>query len=105
MWLTRCFLLSLNAPAMRGPEAKLKDRIVRRFKDEGWLVISNVKVGQAGWPDLVLYKNGEAVFFEVKAPKGRPSELQLYWLERIRAAGFKACVVRSLEDCVDCIRS
>lgn len=42
---------------------------------------------KAGVPDILACLNGRFVAIEVKATKGRPSELQLYNLRKIDACG------------------
>lgn len=52
-----------------------------------------------GWPDLMLLlPEGEAVFFEVKAPKGRLTDAQAAVRERLQALGFRVAVVRSVDE-------
>lgn len=47
----------------------------------------------AGIPDLIACVNGHFVAIEVKAENGRPSELQKYNIERIKANGGIAMIV------------
>lgn len=42
---------------------------------------------KSGIPDLIVCIHGRFMGLEVKAPKGEPTELQLYNLEKIRKAG------------------
>jgi len=42
---------------------------------------------QAGVPDLIICVNGYFVAVEVKGDKGKPSELQLHNIEKIKKAG------------------
>lgn len=48
---------------------------------------------KAGIPDLLCCVSGHAVAIEVKADNGKPSELQLYNIRKIREAGGFAFVV------------
>ena len=52
----------------------------------------------AGVPDLVLCHEGQALFFEVKSPKGRLQPTQREFIETATKAGAKAAVVRSIDD-------
>lgn len=54
--------------------------------------------GTAGLPDIVCCLDGRFFAFEVKTPSGQLTKLQEHTLERIRAAGGRAFVVRSVED-------
>ena len=51
-----------------------------------------------GWPDILAVKDGQAYFFEVKRPGGRPTKLQLYELDEWMSAGATVAVVTSVED-------
>ena len=42
---------------------------------------------KSGIPDLLVCMRGRFLGLEIKAPRGEPSELQLYHLENIRKAG------------------
>ena len=53
---------------------------------------------QRGCADILVWKDGKAWAFELKAPNGRVSPEQSEWLQRFAAAGGTACVVRSLEE-------
>lgn len=48
---------------------------------------------KAGTPDLLVCCNSYFLAVEVKASKGKPSELQLYNIQKIRASGGFAVVV------------
>ena len=48
---------------------------------------------KSGVPDILACVNGFFVGIEVKAPNGKPSELQLHNIEKIREAGGFAFVV------------
>lgn len=39
--------------------------------------------GDAGFPDLVLAKNGRVIFLELKAKGNKPTEAQQRWLEAL----------------------
>ena len=45
---------------------------------------------KAGIPDILCCYKGKFIAIEVKAPNGKPSELQLYTLNEIRKAGGQA---------------
>lgn len=53
---------------------------------------------KVGTPDLVCTPNGQAVFLEVKAPKGRLSPEQVIMGDIIRDAGCEWYCVRSVAD-------
>lgn len=45
------------------------------------------RFSKIGTPDILACINGRFVGIEVKAPNGKPSELQLYHIEQIKKAG------------------
>ena len=51
------------------------------------------RMTKVGVPDILASVNGYFVGIEVKAQNGRPSELQLYNVQKIRESGGFACVV------------
>lgn len=58
-----------------------------------------LKIGlPKGTPDLLFVGNGFVAWLEVKTDKGRATEAQYRFLERMQALGHKAGIVRSVED-------
>ncbi len=53
---------------------------------------------KSGVPDILLCVMGRFVAFEVKTQKGKPTELQLINIKKIRASGGLAFVIRSKEE-------
>lgn len=51
------------------------------------------KYSGAGWPDMHIVVNGISIEAELKAPNGRPSELQIQKLNQIDEAGCIAVVL------------
>jgi hypothetical protein len=54
--------------------------------------------GTAGIPDIICCIGGKFISFEVKNEKGIPTKLQEATIDKIRAAGGTAVVVRSLDE-------
>ena len=52
----------------------------------------------SGWPDILAVKDGQAYFFEVKRPGGRPTKLQLYELGEWMRVGAVVAVVTSVDE-------
>ena len=69
-----------------------------------WMVISSFKdtngIYLSTWslPDVLHLEGGSAYFFEVKAPGGRATPLQVATLEQLAQAGAVAALVRSVAD-------
>lgn len=49
---------------------------------------------KSGIPDILACCNGHFLAIEVKAENGKPSELQLYHIDKIKQAGGYAVVVK-----------
>ena len=49
---------------------------------------------KSGIPDILSVVNGHFLAIEVKSETGKPSELQLYHIEKIKQAGGHAVIVK-----------
>lgn len=83
-------------------EGKLQAKIIEALEKQfNALVIKIMKANKSGIPDLfVLLPNGYAMFIEVKSASGKPSKLQLYYIEEIRKRNCCAILCYSVEDAV-----
>lgn len=63
---------------------------------------SFVRFGTPGAPDIFLIKNGFLWGIEVKAPKGRLSEHQTSFRDRMQEAGGTYIVAHSLDEVIAC---
>lgn len=76
-------------------EKNFENQIKAFLKDQGcWFVkywsgcgAGGKKFTKDGIPDILACVNGQFVGIEVKAPKGKPSELQLWNLKKIDDSG------------------
>lgn len=76
-------------------EKNFENRVKKFLKDEGCYFIkywsgnaqNGKKFTRDGVPDILCCCNGFFVGIEVKAPKGKPSPLQIYNLKEIDKAG------------------
>lgn len=71
-------------------EKNFENKIKKYLKDNGaWLLKywAGATYTKSGIPDILACVNGKFVAIEVKAPNGKPSELQLYNLREIEKAG------------------
>lgn len=51
------------------------------------------RFSRVGTPDIIACVNGQFVAVEVKAEKGKPSELQLHHIEEIKKSGGYATIL------------
>lgn len=56
-----------------------------------------------GLPDITGVKDGRGFWIEVKAPKGRVSQAQQDFIDRINEAGGIAFVAKSIEDVIEAL--
>lgn len=77
-------------------EKTFENKIKKFLESEGcWFIKywAGSQFTKAGIPDILACVNGYFVAIEVKAQNGRPSELQLYNIQKIRDAGGFAMVL------------
>ena len=77
-------------------EKNFENKVKAFLKDQGCWVLKYWGGGEftkAGIPDLLVCCNGHFLGIELKGPKGRPSELQLWNIEQIKKAGGIAMVL------------
>lgn len=74
-------------------ESVIQRRIIKRYQDQGYIVVKIEKCSLNGFPDLMLLKDGKASFVEVKRPGEVPRQLQVYRIAQLRQAGFSAIVL------------
>lgn len=70
-------------------EKNFENRVKKFLKDEGCWTLKTWGGGlqRSGIPDLLVCCNGFFIGVELKAPKGKPSDLQLWNLMKIDDAG------------------
>jgi hypothetical protein len=76
-------------------------RSIQKFaKSRGWweMKIAGGAFQRAGVPDLLLIKNGRAVFLEVKQPGKKPTALQVQVMKEIREIGGAVTAVVTSRD-------
>lgn len=76
-------------------EKNFENKVKAFLDSEGvwWVKFLGCGMTRAGVPDLLCCVNGRFVAVELKAAKGKPSELQVRELQRIRKAGGFADVL------------
>ena len=79
-------------------ESQIQAELIKQLERSGWQVIKLIQTTANGIPDLMVLKNGRAVFIEVKRPGQYPRPLQLYRIEQLTNNGFEAIIARSVDD-------
>ena len=92
-------------------ESLLVSKIMKALNQEHGTLALKLHGGvyqHAGLPDLLVVRNGRAIFFEVKRPgktkRNRPTLLQEVMLKRLQRHGCVAEVVHSMAGAVETMR-
>jgi len=85
-------------------ERNLQRSIKNRLAQGGAFCRKVSAEGSRGLPDLLVIYRGEVLLAEIKTPTGRLSKLQEITIERIKQAGGRAEVWRSVADAERFIR-
>jgi len=81
-------------------ETDIRRQIQEYLRMTGWFVYYNL-AGLGSFPglsDLVAIKNGRTVHIEVKTPRGRQSERQKQFQQRLEESGGEYLIAKSLDD-------
>ncbi|GHU77108.1 hypothetical protein AGMMS49992_24070 [Clostridia bacterium] len=89
------------------PETFIRDIVRATLRADGWFVFYIFQgLGcYSGIADLCAIKNGRVVWLEIKTQRGRQSDAQVRFQQRLEAHGGVYRVVRGLEDVSDLIES
>jgi hypothetical protein len=73
-------------------ESKIQARLIKKYKQQGFLVFNIIKASEDGVFDLLLIDKQTLVasWVEVKAPDGKISPLQKLFARKYRALGGSA---------------
>lgn len=75
--------------------SKFQSKVIKKYKQNGYLVVKVVKFSDYGWPDLQCIKNGFSTWIECKETKDTLDELQKYRIDELNNAG---CIAFCLQD-------
>lgn len=75
-------------------ESEYQRMVIKRYESDGWYCIKIIKSNKNGIPDLLMLKNGEALFIEVKGKNTPLEPLQKYRKEELQKQGFKVLIDR-----------
>lgn len=65
-------------------------RLKKQFEKDGYKVLKLIRLSENGYPDLMLMKDGQVMFIEVKELNDTLKELQKARIDELRKLGFKA---------------
>jgi hypothetical protein len=76
-------------------EQQIQSKKIKELEDQGYYVIKLMKTNKNGIPDLlVLPKNSDAFFIEVKKEGGVLSKLQEYRINELNKHGLKTEILK-----------
>lgn len=77
-------------------EKQFENKIKKYLAEQGTWYVKYFANGftKSGIPDILACCNGHFLAIEVKAENGKPSELQLHHIEKIKQAGGHAVIVK-----------
>lgn len=75
-------------------ESEIQRNIIKRYEAQGYYVIKLIKTNKNGIPDLILMKDNEVFFIEVKSEKGTIKPLQLFRHKELLEKGIKTLILR-----------
>jgi hypothetical protein len=78
-------------------EQQIQTKIKKYAEGKGWIVIKTIKLSEAGFPDLFMFKDGKTIFIEVKKQGGIISPLQELRRKQLKQQGFVCEIIYSLE--------
>jgi len=108
----------LNRPHKKGnPEGQLQLQIIHYCKARGYIIGKIKNKGSRlgnhfiqdpytflGLPDLLLFTSNRMFFIEVKTPKNKQSEYQIFFQNHCIKANIPYILARSLEDVISVIK-
>ena len=78
--------------------SKYQTKIIKRFENDGYLVINLIKTNKNGIPDLLVLKEGEKpLFIECKEKTDTLKPLQKFRIEELKKYGVNAVVLQDLK--------
>jgi len=78
-------------------EQQIQSKIKKYAEGKGWIVIKTIKLSEAGYPDLFMFKDGKTIFIEVKKVGGVVSPLQELRRKQLMQQGFFCEIIYNLE--------
>jgi len=79
-------------------EQQIQKKIIDYLRSIGAYTVKTIVTNSSGTPDLLVSFKGHFIAIEVKAAKGRVSELQKWHLDQIRKSSGIAFVAKSVDE-------
>lgn len=75
--------------------SKFQSKIIKQYKDNGYLVVKIIRFSDNGWPDLQCIKDGVSTWIECKEANDTLKDLQKYRIDQLNNFG---CIAFCLKD-------
>lgn len=75
-------------------ESKYQREVIKKYESDGWYCIKINKSNKNGIPDLLMLKDGVALFVEVKGKNTPLAPLQKYRKKELEKQGFRVIIDR-----------
>ena len=70
--------------------SNFQNKIIKQYKDEGWIVVKTIRLSESGYPDLFMFKDGITILREIKSGSDTIKPLQKHRINQLIAQGFDA---------------
>jgi G:T-mismatch repair DNA endonuclease (very short patch repair protein) len=90
---------------MEAREAEIQARVREWLENQGCIVRKQTTFGAfgtVGFPDLAIFMHDCRVWFlEIKVEGKLPTNVQYFWIDKLRRYGFRADIITSLQQVKD----
>ena len=69
---------------------KYQSKVIKEYKECGYIVLNLIRLSENGYPDLLCLKDGKAIFIECKTGGDTLKPLQKYRIDELIKEGFEA---------------
>ena len=80
------------------PETLIKNKVTRWLKTQNLYFVKLSDKWVSGIPDIMIIKEGNVIFVELKSERGKLSKIQEYTITQLVKHGAGVIVARSLEE-------
>lgn len=71
-----------------------QQELIKEYEQCGYTVLKIIRLNKSAYPDLMLLKDGEVIWVEVKETKDTLKPLQKKRIDELKANGFEAYCIQ-----------
>lgn len=75
--------------------SKFQQKVIKEYKEKGYLVVKIIKFSDNGWPDLQCIKDGHSTWIECKELNDTLKDLQKYRIDQLNKSGCTAFCLKA----------